>query len=94
MGKYYYEVNDSTIYELPELPSEEEFATYRKVAEFLAFESVAQWVEYEASVESGFYIPTQEEFDEIAHQLRKADFSEEELYCIQYGYEDVIGARR
>ena len=72
-------------YEVGREPSDEEFATYIRVKNFLRREFVAQWAP------EGQLTP--EEFDTLEYRLGTADFSAEEWEFLEFEYDELKGER-
>ena len=72
-------------YEVGQYPTDEEFATYRKVERFLSLEWLA------CMVDEG--VLTQDEFELLEHRYSKLDFSIEECDAVEYELEQIISER-
>lgn len=72
-------------YEVGPYPTDEEFAVYRKVEQFLALEWMA------CMVDEGLL--TQDEFELLESRYSKLDFSAEECDAVEYEVEQIINER-
>jgi len=73
-------------YEVWDEPTDEEFATYRRVKRFLQQEWIAGWLEGKERLEQGEFIALCEDFEDL-------DFSAEETDALYFEYDRIIEER-